>query len=57
MFEHFDDIGAIRCAVADILIITSSGQCPPEQVKAVRKLLERAVEALHNETIVETEKR
>jgi hypothetical protein len=57
VFEHLDDQGAIRCAVADILILTSSGQCQPERVKAIRKLLEQAVETLHVEEIVERQER
>jgi hypothetical protein len=57
VFEHLDDLGAIRCAVADILVLASSGQCQADRVKAVRKLLEQAVEALHCEEIVERQER
>jgi hypothetical protein len=55
VFDHFDDHGAVRCAVADILIKMPSASA--EQVKAARKLLEQAVEALHSEEITEGQKR
>lgn len=47
MFEQFDDLGAVRCAVADILIAISGGKCSEEQVQRMRALLEKAVEVVH----------
>lgn len=44
MFEHYDDHGAIRCAVADILIAISDGKCSEERTKEIRGLLEKAVD-------------
>lgn len=49
MFEQFDDMGAIRCAVADILIAISSGRCSEEVVKEVRVMLEMAVGRAHKD--------
>lgn len=47
MFDHFDDQGAIRCAVADILIAVSSKNCPEDVKKEIRSLLEKAVDVAH----------
>lgn len=47
MFEQFDDLGAVRCAVADILIAISGGQCSEGSIKEVRELLEKAVDVVH----------
>lgn len=53
MFDHFDDQGAIRCAVADILIAVSNKSCPEDVKKEIRALLERAVDAAHKNSIEE----
>lgn len=53
MFEQFDDLGAVRCAVADILIAISGGQCSEDSVKEVRALLEKAVGVIHKEKVEE----
>lgn len=47
MFDQFDDYGAIRCAVADILIAISDGKCSDERTKEIRTLLEKAVDVVH----------
>jgi hypothetical protein len=53
VFDHFDDQGAIRCAVADILIIVSKKNCPDEIKKEIRALLEKAVDVAHKNSIEE----
>lgn len=47
MFYQFDDHGAIRCAVADILIAISYGKCSDERTKEIRTILEKAVDVVH----------
>jgi hypothetical protein len=53
VFDLFDDQGAIRCAVADILIIVSKKNCPDEIKKEIRVLLEKAVDMAHKNSIEE----
>jgi hypothetical protein len=53
VFDHFDDQGAIRCAVADILIIVSKKNCPDEIKKEIRALLEKAVDVAHRNQVEE----
>jgi hypothetical protein len=47
VFYQFDDHGAIRCAVADILIAISYGKCSDERTKEIRTILEKAVDVVH----------
>lgn len=53
MFDLFDDQGAIRCAVADILIAVSNKNCPEDVKKEIRILLEKAVDAAHKNSVKE----
>lgn len=53
MFDQFDDQGAIRCAVADLLIIVSKKNCPDEVKKEIRALLEKAVDVAHKNQVEE----
>lgn len=47
MFDQFDDHGAIRCAVADILIAMSDGKCSDKRTREIRTLLEKAVDVVN----------